>query len=71
MVSDAEIFTQGTSLNKVFTKSISAHFVQSIKHEKWNTQPLLEQSSIYTELTMQVLVLKILIIVPNIMFMLL
>ena len=56
---------QCTSSSINLTVKISESFEQQKNYEKQNTQPLLGYESIYTEQTMRVKVLKLLLSLPN------
>jgi hypothetical protein len=58
---------QSTSLKYKFTVKFPAIFIQQINHEKYIKQLLLGSRSIYTEQTMQELVLNILLSTPKLM----
>jgi hypothetical protein len=60
-VSGVEIFMQSTLLKYKLTVKFQAIFMQQINHEKYIKQLWLGSRSIYTEKTMQKLVLNILL----------
>jgi hypothetical protein len=61
IVSGVEIFMPSTLLKHKLTVKFSAIFIQQINLEKYIKQLLLESRSIYTEQTMQKLMLNILL----------
>ena len=66
-----KIFIQCTSSSIDLTVKISESFEQQTNYEKQNTQPLLGYESIYTEQTMRVKDLKLLLRLPTLMWRLL
>jgi hypothetical protein len=65
IVSSVEIFMQSILLKYKLTVKLLAIFIQQINYEKYIKQLLLGSRSIYTEQTMQKLVLNILLSTPK------